>query len=138
LSHVFPSSIVFSTHFHSLYKFSEIITEIENQKKKNAAQYWAGFPARDLALLAWPSGTVAQPAHASWCGACAPGMVTLRWPRVQPHGGVAGQGSSAAPVQRGRRCEHEDGEGRSPGKKDGGAAHQGWRDGVSLRAAALQ
>jgi hypothetical protein len=51
-------------------------------------------------------------------------------------------------VQRGRRREHENGEGRSPGKKDGGAAHQGrlapmrWRmgrrDGVSSRAAALQ
>jgi hypothetical protein len=28
-------------------------------------------------------------------------------------------------VQRGQRCEHEDGEGRSPGKKDRGVAHQG-------------
>jgi hypothetical protein len=51
-------------------------------------------------------------------------------------------------VQRGRRRKHEDGEGKSPGKKDGDAAHQGgpapirwrmgWRDDVSSRAAALQ
>jgi hypothetical protein len=44
-----------------------------------------------------------------------------------------------APVQRGRRREYDDGEGRSPGKKDGGAAHQGWScadevaDGVTRR-----
>jgi hypothetical protein len=51
-------------------------------------------------------------------------------------------------VQCGRRREHEDGEGRSPGKKDGGAAHQGgrapmrwrmgWCNGISLRAVALR
>jgi hypothetical protein len=28
-------------------------------------------------------------------------------------------------VQRGQRCEYEDGERRSPGKKDGSVAHQG-------------
>jgi hypothetical protein len=49
--------------------------------------------------------------------------------------------------ERGRQCEHKDGEGRSLGKKDGGMAYQGgwalmrWRmgqrDGVSLRAAVL-
>jgi hypothetical protein len=30
-------------------------------------------------------------------------------------------------VQRGRRREYENGEGMSPGKKDGGTAHQGGR-----------
>jgi hypothetical protein len=40
-------------------------------------------------------------------------------------GGVGGQGSLVTPVQRGRRCEHEDGEGKSSGKKNGGVAHQG-------------
>jgi hypothetical protein len=39
--------------------------------------------------------------------------------------GASGQGLSTAPVQRGRRCEYEDNEGRSPGTKDGGTAHQG-------------
>jgi hypothetical protein len=52
--------------------------KIENQKI--AAQYWAGFPARGLALLAWHSGTVAQPAHDS------------------QRGGAGGQGSPVAPV----------------------------------------
>jgi hypothetical protein len=42
---------------------------------------------------------------------------------------VAGQGSSVAPMQRGRWHEHEDSEGRSPGKKDGDAAHQ-WGSGI--------
>jgi hypothetical protein len=41
--------------------------------------------------------------------------------------GAGGQGSPLAPVQRGQRREYEDGEGRSSGKKDGGAAHQGGR-----------
>jgi hypothetical protein len=51
-------------------------------------------------------------------------------------------------VQHGRRREHEDGEGKSPGKKDGDATHQGgrapmrWRmgrrDGISSRAVVLQ
>jgi hypothetical protein len=44
---------------------------------------------------------------------------------VRRHSGAAGQGSLAAPVQRGRRREHEDGEGRWPGKQDGDAAHLG-------------
>jgi hypothetical protein len=62
-------------------------------------------------------------------------------------GDVADQDSPVAPMQRGRWCEHEDGEGKSPGKKDGSAAHQGgqalmrwWmgrRDDVSSRAVAL-
>jgi hypothetical protein len=57
---------------------------------------------------------------------------------------AAGQGSLAAPVQRSRRREHEDDEGRSSSKKDGGVAYQvGWaptrwrmgrHDGVSSRA----
>jgi hypothetical protein len=78
---------------------------------------------------------VAQPAHASWHGARAR-------PAWSPsgghaHGGAAGQGSPTAPVQCGRRREHEDGEGRSLGKRHGGAAHQGgramtrWRMGVA-------
>jgi hypothetical protein len=52
---------------------------------------------------------------------------------------VVSQGSPMAPVQRGQRREYDDGEGRSPGKKDGGAAHQGWSganevaDGVTRR-----
>jgi hypothetical protein len=41
--------------------------KIENQKI--AAQSWAGISARGLALLVCPSGTVAQPAHASRHGA---------------------------------------------------------------------
>jgi hypothetical protein len=49
--------------------------------------------------LAWPNGTVAQPA----------------------------QGSPTAPVQCSQRREHEDGEGKSLGKKDGSVAHQGGR-----------
>jgi hypothetical protein len=40
-------------------------------------------------------------------------------------GGTGGQGSPVAPVQRGRRREYEDGEGRSSGKEDGDTAHQG-------------
>jgi hypothetical protein len=40
---------------------------------------------------------------------------------------AGGQGSLVALVQRGRWREYEDGEGRSPGKKDGDAAHQGGR-----------
>jgi hypothetical protein len=40
-------------------------------------------------------------------------------------GGTGGQGSPVAPVQRGRRREYEDGEGRSSGKEDGYTAHQG-------------
>jgi hypothetical protein len=52
----------------------------------------------------------------------APDVVTTRWPRPRQRGD---QGSSVAPTQRGWRCEHEGGEGRSLGKKDGGAAHQG-------------
>jgi hypothetical protein len=43
------------------------------------------------------------------------------------HGGEADQGSSVAPMQRGLRREHEDGEGKSPGKKDGGTTHEGGR-----------
>jgi hypothetical protein len=53
-----------------------------------------------------------------------------------------------APMQRARRRENEDSEESSPGKKDGGAAHQGgqapmrwrmgWHDGVSLRVAMLR
>jgi hypothetical protein len=54
-----------------------------------------------------------------------PTGTTCARPVWSPHGGAAGQGSSMAPVQRDRRREHKDGEGRSPGKKDGGAAHQG-------------
>jgi hypothetical protein len=34
-------------------------------------------------------------------------------------GGTGGQGSPVAPVQRSRWCEYEDGEGKSPDKKDG-------------------
>jgi hypothetical protein len=45
------------------------------------------------------------------------------------HSGAAGQGSLAAPVQHGRQREHENGERRSPGKKDGSAAHQ-WGSGA--------
>jgi hypothetical protein len=48
---------------------------------------------------------------------------------LSPHGGTAGLGSPASPVQRGRRREHEDDEGRTPGKKDGGTPHQ-WGSGV--------
>jgi hypothetical protein len=61
-------------------------------------------------------------------------------------GGAGGQGSLAVPMQHGRQREYEDGEGRSPGKKDGGTAHQGgsgpmrWRmgrcGGISSRAVA--
>jgi hypothetical protein len=40
-------------------------------------------------------------------------------------GGAGGPGSPASLVQRGRRREYEDGEGRSLGKMDGDATHQG-------------
>jgi hypothetical protein len=43
---------------------------------------------------------------------------------------VAGQGSPAAMVQCSRRSEQDDGEGRSPRKKDGDAAHQ-WGSGAN-------
>jgi hypothetical protein len=59
---------------------------------------------------------------------------------------VGGQDSLAAPIQRGRWREYKDSEGRSQGKKDGGAAHQGgraltrwqmvWHGGISSRAVA--
>jgi hypothetical protein len=49
--------------------------KIKNQNI--TAQYWVGFPARGPALLAWLGGTVAQSAHASWCGTRTPGVVTV-------------------------------------------------------------
>jgi hypothetical protein len=55
----------------------------------------------------------------------APDVVTARWPRPRQRDGAADHGSSLAPAQRVWWCEHEGGEGRSLGKKDGGAAHQG-------------
>jgi hypothetical protein len=71
---------------------------------------------------------VAQPAHAN------------------RRGGAARQGSPVTLVQRGQRREHEDGEGRSSSKKDGGTLTNGgqalmrWQmgrhGGVSSRAAA--
>jgi hypothetical protein len=63
-------------------------------------------------------------------------------------GGAAGQGSPVPSVPRGRQHEHEDSEGRLPGKKDGGTTHKGgrasmrwrmgWRDDVSSRVTALR
>jgi hypothetical protein len=77
-----------------------------------------------------------------------PVVVTAWWPCARRRDGAAGQGSPTAPVQRGRRREHEDGEGWLPDKKDGGATHQGgrapmrwrmgWRNGASSRAVALR
>jgi hypothetical protein len=46
---------------------------------------------------------------------------------VRRCGDADGPGSPVDAVQWGRRREHEDNERRSPGKKDGGAAHQGGR-----------
>jgi hypothetical protein len=63
---------------------------------------------------------VAQPALASRRAACS---------ALLPHGGAAGLGAPASPVQRGRQREHENGEGRMPGKKDGGTPHQ-WGSGA--------
>jgi hypothetical protein len=74
-----------------------------------AQHYWLG------PVTQWPSRR----------GERVPGVVTTQWPHVWPPGGAAGQGSPAAPMQHGWRREHEDGEGKSPGKKDGNAAHQG-------------
>jgi hypothetical protein len=62
--------------------------KIKNQKI--TAQYCASFQARGPALLAWPSGTVVQQAHASRRGAHAFGVVTARWPRARRRCGAAG------------------------------------------------
>jgi hypothetical protein len=68
-------------------------------------------------LLSWPMATRRWP---NWpVPASAAGVVTVA--RV----GAGGQGSPTGLVQRGRQHEYEDGEGWSPGKKDGGTAHQG-------------
>jgi hypothetical protein len=50
--------------------------KIENQKI--IAHYWASFSAPAPVLLAWPSGTVAQSAHASRRCAHSPYVVTTR------------------------------------------------------------
>jgi hypothetical protein len=58
-------------------------------------------------------------------GSCQPARTRRGHRGRSRRGGVGSQGSPAALMQRGRRCEYDDGEGRSPGKKDGGVTHQG-------------
>jgi hypothetical protein len=85
--------------------------EIENHKI--AAQCWAAISARGPALLAWPSGIVAQPTHASRCyarSALSPrdGMVVRlhQWPRCSVPRGLHGGATAVAPGKVGRRDSH--------------------------------
>jgi hypothetical protein len=39
---------------------------MKNENQKIAAQCWTDISARGPTLLAWPSSTAAQPAHAVW------------------------------------------------------------------------
>jgi hypothetical protein len=85
--------------------------KIENQKI--IAHYWASFSAPDPVLLAWPSGTVAQPALRT---------LALRGHHAHHAGGGALAGSPALTGRgQGPAREHHGLSGVAPGKV-------GWRD----------
>jgi hypothetical protein len=113
--------------------------KIEN--RKIAAQYWSSFPARGPALLAWSSGKVAQPNHASLRCARVLGVVTAGWPHARRHGRpelTGGQGvARAAGTPRGSDggCAEQGGAGGFPQEMAGGsgAEKRVQRDGVSRR-----
>jgi hypothetical protein len=81
--------------------------KIEHQKI--AAQYWAGFPARGLVLLAWPSGP------------CQPVRRTHAW---RDHRGVDAVAARSTGVAGGLRVARP---AETPRGSDGGSSGKvGW------------
>jgi hypothetical protein len=97
---------------------------MKNEKnQKIAPRCWAGISTRGPALLAWPHGTAAQPAHASRCFAHVFSAVTAGW----PHARRRGQRSFAGGLGVARLAGTPRGSGGS------GAEKTAWRDGILWR-----
>jgi hypothetical protein len=115
--------------------------KIENQEI--IAQYYAGFPARGPAQLSWPSGTVAQLAHASRHYARttrSPRGGHARWRGRRVFAGGLGVARLAAQAL-GWWGEVTGQEGYWCGSPRGSVMMRwwmGWCDGVSSRAAVLR